>query len=100
MYILISIVHTYIKFCSTIQNNLVKIFIHTFEGYALVCTQTEMWSLVNGLLYLRVWFPNWNRVWMIWNQGSEILKVDQNMILGPHAKRKRDGSDDSAMTID
>ena len=32
--------------------------------------------------------------------GSEIVKVEQNMILGPHVKQKREGSDDSAMTID
>ena len=32
--------------------------------------------------------------------GSEIVKLEQNMILGPHVKQKREGSDDSAMTID
>ena len=33
--------------------------------------------------------------------GSEILKVEQNnMILGPLVKQKREGSDDSAMNID
>ena len=32
--------------------------------------------------------------------GSEILKAEQNMILWPHMKEKREGSDDSAMTVD
>ena len=32
--------------------------------------------------------------------GSEIDKLEQNMILGPRVKQKREGSDDSAMTID
>ena len=32
--------------------------------------------------------------------GSEILKAEQNMILWPHVKQKREGSDDSAMTVD
>ena len=32
--------------------------------------------------------------------GSEVVKLEQNMILGPHVKQKREGSDDSAMTID
>ena len=32
--------------------------------------------------------------------GSEILKMEQDVILGPHVKQKREGSDDSAMTVD
>ena len=32
--------------------------------------------------------------------GSEILRVEQSMILGPHAKQKRESSDDSSMTVD
>ena len=53
------------------------------------------------MLYVRVPFLNWNRLGLDdLELGSEIVKVEQNMILGPHVKQKREGSDDSAMTID